>query len=78
MARLLKESAARLKIHPLLGVAVADLPFRDLIIPFGASGYPLRYRVIRETQTVVLVGIRHAPGKAIPPLQALPDCERCQ
>lgn len=60
MARLLKESAARLKIHPLLGVAVEDMPFRDLIIPFGAGGYLLRYRVIMETQTVVVVGIRHA------------------
>lgn len=60
MARLIKESAARLKIHPMLGVAVEDMPFRDLIIPFGASGYLLRYRIIMETQTVVVVGIRHA------------------
>lgn len=59
MARLLKESAARLKIHPLLGVAVENLPFRDLIIPFGAGGYLLRYRVIMETQTLVVVAIRH-------------------
>lgn len=65
MARLIKESAARLKIHPMLGVAVEDMPFRDLIIPFGAGGYLLRYRIIMETQTVVIVGIRHAKEDGI-------------
>ena len=52
MSRILKESAARLKQYPMKGVLVEDSPFRDLIIPFGASGYILRYRVIIETKTV--------------------------
>lgn len=60
MALLIKESAARLKLHPMMGVQVEDIPFRDLIIPFGAGGYILRYRIIIETQTVVVVGIRHS------------------
>ena len=59
MAQLIKEAAARLKLHPMLGVPVDDLPFRDLIIPFGASGYLLRYRIIMETKTVAVIGIRH-------------------
>jgi addiction module RelE/StbE family toxin len=59
MSRILKESAARLKQHPMKGVPVEESPFRDLIILFGASGYILRYRVIFETKTVVVVGIRH-------------------
>ncbi len=59
MARLIKESATRLKVHPMLGTQVDEMPFRDLVIPFGVSGYILRYRVIMETQTVVVVGIRH-------------------
>jgi plasmid stabilization system protein ParE len=59
MALLIKESAARLKVYPMLGVQVEEMPFRDLVIPFGANSYILRYRLIMETQTVVVVGIRH-------------------
>ena len=59
MSRILKESAARLKLHPLMGVSVENSPFRDLIIPFGASGYILRYRVNIELKCAVVVGIRH-------------------
>lgn len=60
MARVIREVAAHLKTHPMLGVQVEDLPpFRDLVIPFGARGYILRYRPIVETQTVVVVGVRH-------------------
>ncbi len=30
----------------MLGIQGEDLPMRDLIIPFGAYGYVLRYRFI--------------------------------
>ncbi len=60
MAKAIREAADHLKTHPMLGVQVEDLPpFRDLVIPFGARGYILRYRPIVETQTVVVVGVRH-------------------
>lgn len=59
MARLIREAAARLKQYPMLGGPVGDMPFRDLIIPFGGASYILRYRVMIETRTVVVVGIRH-------------------
>ena len=59
MARIIKESAARLKVYPMLGIQVEEMLFRDMAIPFGANSYILRYRLIMETQTVVVVGIRH-------------------
>jgi plasmid stabilization system protein ParE len=45
--------------YPNFGRVAEDMPeaFRELLIPFGASGYVAMYRVEREA--VVVLAIRH-------------------
>jgi len=57
-ARLILDAADGLKKHPLLGRPCDDLPeHRDLVIPFGAGGYVLRYRI--EGDTIYIVAVKH-------------------
>ena len=47
-------------LHPnvFIGKPVEDMPdFRDIVIPFGSSGYVLRYRI--ENNTVLIVAVKH-------------------
>lgn len=44
--------------NPRIGKPVDDLPhFHDLVIPFGASGYIIRYRI--QGDTVFIIAIKH-------------------
>jgi plasmid stabilization system protein ParE len=48
-----------LESQPHLGKGVEDLPhFHDVVIPFGARNYILRYRV--QGETVFILALRHA------------------
>jgi plasmid stabilization system protein ParE len=55
------QGASQLKQYPHLGHPVAELPaeFRDLVIPFGNSGYVMRYRYIEAENRVYVLAIRH-------------------
>lgn len=54
----LKETVIQLKQQPYLGKPVEDLvEFRDLTIPFGSSGYVIRYRIFNEI--IYIVYLRH-------------------
>jgi len=58
-AELIKETLQLLKNHPELGKVVEALPdYRDLIIPFGASGYVIRYRLYEDN--LYIVCLKHA------------------
>jgi prevent-host-death family protein len=57
-ARCILVAAQRLEQHALLGRLADDmLGHHDLVIPFGAAGYILRYRI--EGNMIFVVGIRH-------------------
>lgn len=57
-ANRIKEAAKILRENPEAGVIVEDpWGFRDLIIPFGAGNYILRYR--EDQQRIVIVKIWH-------------------
>jgi plasmid stabilization system protein ParE len=60
-AKAILESAGLLRRNPKIGRPVAELPpdFRELVIPFGAAGYLLRYRIVEEQDEVVILAIRH-------------------
>lgn len=48
-----------LESQPHLGKGVEDLPhFHDVVIPFGARSYILRYRV--QGETIFILALRHA------------------
>jgi plasmid stabilization system protein ParE len=47
-------------LHPLacIGKPVEEMPdFRDIVIPFGSSGYVLRYRI--DGDTVLIAALKH-------------------
>lgn len=55
---LIKSAVSPLENTPRIGRPVEDLPeFHDLIIPFGASGYVLRYRI--DGDTVYIIAVKH-------------------
>lgn len=56
---LLSATLERLAEHPEVGRPVEDLEHgRELIIPFGDSGYLMLYRYV-ENEPVVVLAIRH-------------------
>lgn len=56
--QLIKRAVTPLLTHPHIGKPAEDLSdFHDLVIPFGASGYVIRYRI--EADTVFIVAIKH-------------------
>jgi plasmid stabilization system protein ParE len=57
-AEIIKQASQRLMKMPLMGKPINGLlPFRDLLIRFGAGGYVLRYRI--EAEILYIVHIRH-------------------
>lgn len=60
-AQTILQGASQLKQHPQIGRPVEDMPpeFRDLIIPFGDSGYVMRYRYVQTENAVYILAIRH-------------------
>lgn len=58
-ARTILDGSKILQYYPYIAHPVEDLPdFHELIIPFGAGSYILRYRI--EAETVYIVGVRHS------------------
>ena len=56
--RIIKSAVAPLETNPRIGKPVEDLPdYLDLVIPFGASGYLLRYRI--HGDTIFIVAVKH-------------------
>ncbi len=54
--RLIQSGAALLREQPELGRPMRDdSGRRELYLPFGASGYVLRYRIVGETVVVIRV-----------------------
>ncbi len=56
--RLIRNAVAPVLSNPRIGKPVEELPgFYDLVIPFGASGYLLRYRV--QGDAVFIIAVKH-------------------
>lgn len=54
--RIIRAAVAPLETNPCIGKSVEDLPdYHDLVIPFGASGYVLRYRIQGDTIFIIAV-----------------------
>lgn len=60
--RAIRQGVQTLGAHPGIGHPIEDMPpeFRDWFIPFGQSGYVVRYRF--EGELVAILAVRH--GKA--------------
>jgi plasmid stabilization system protein ParE len=58
-SEVIKKSVHILADHPGIGRAVVDMSeeYRELLIPFGDSGYVVRYRI--EQNEVIVLAIRH-------------------
>jgi plasmid stabilization system protein ParE len=53
-----RKAVSMLHTNMFIGKPVEDMPdFRDMVIPFGSSGYLLRYRI--EIDTVLIVAVKH-------------------
>lgn len=58
------EATNQLLIHPLMGRPLEDIPeYRELIRPFGAGSYTIRYRI--AVDMIVVLGIKHSKEKAL-------------
>jgi plasmid stabilization system protein ParE len=56
--KIIRAAVAPLESNPRIGKPVEDLPdYHDLIIPFGASGYILRYRI--QGDTIFIIAVKH-------------------
>ena len=56
--QVIKGAVTLLHANPGLGKPVEDLPdYHDFIIPFGAAGYVLRYRI--RGDVIYIVAVRH-------------------
>jgi plasmid stabilization system protein ParE len=56
----IKSSFALLKTEPTIGRPLDDMPeLRELIIPFGESGYVALYHYEIETNSVYILAFRH-------------------
>ncbi|MBI1922348.1 MAG: type II toxin-antitoxin system RelE/ParE family toxin [Geobacter sp.] len=54
----IRAAVTPLENNPRIGKPVEDLPdYRDLIIPFGAYGYVLRYRI--QGDTIFIIAVKH-------------------
>jgi plasmid stabilization system protein ParE len=63
--KVIKAAVAALEATPLIGKLGEDMPeYRDLVIPFGAAGYVLRYRIHRDV--VYIVALRHSKEAGYP------------
>ncbi|MCF6283776.1 MAG: type II toxin-antitoxin system RelE/ParE family toxin [Candidatus Hydrogenedentes bacterium] len=56
----IEQQFALLETNPAIGRPFADIPeLRELIIPFGGSGYVALYRHETDTNTVYILAFRH-------------------
>ena len=58
------EATSQLLTHPMLGKPLEDIPeYRELIRPFGAGAYTIRYRV--DFDKIIIVGIKHSKERSL-------------
>ena len=59
-AKTIKQAANYLLKHPQIGRIVEDMEeeYRDLVVPFGAGSYILRYRI--KENVIYIVHVRHS------------------
>jgi plasmid stabilization system protein ParE len=58
VVRTIQAATSPLVTNPRIGKPAEDLPdYHDIFIPFGASGYVLRYRI--QGDTVYVVAVKH-------------------
>jgi plasmid stabilization system protein ParE len=63
--RLIRTAITPIASNPRIGKPVEDLPeYHDLFIPFGASGYVLRYRV--QGDIIFIVAVKHCREAGFP------------
>lgn len=56
--KLISTTVAPLAANPRIGKPVEDLPdYHDMFVPFGASGYVLRYRI--QGETIFIIAVKH-------------------
>jgi plasmid stabilization system protein ParE len=59
-ARTIDERLTSLKTAPDAGRSLLDMPgIREMVIPFGDSGYLALYRYVASQDTVYVLAIRH-------------------
>jgi plasmid stabilization system protein ParE len=59
-AEVIKRHLQMLGVHPEMGRPHAELPeLRELLIPFGDSGYVALYRYIGGQETALVLAFRH-------------------
>jgi plasmid stabilization system protein ParE len=56
--RIIRTAVAHIAANPRIGKPVEDLPdYHDIVVPFGVSGYLLRYRI--EGDTIFIIALKH-------------------
>lgn len=56
--RIIRAAVAHIAANPRIGKPVDDLPdYHDIVVPFGASGYLLRYRI--QGETIIIIALKH-------------------
>lgn len=56
--RVIQSAISPVAANPRMGKPVEDLAdFHDIFIPFGASGYVLRYRI--QSDTIFVIAVKH-------------------
>ncbi len=56
--RLIKAAVMQIATHPRIGKPVEGfLDYHEIVIPFGASGYVVRYRIKKDT--VLIIAVKH-------------------
>ncbi len=59
-AQIIEQQFTLLETKPEIGRPIGDSPlFRELIIPFGDSGYAAIYRFDEDTDSVYVLAFRH-------------------
>jgi plasmid stabilization system protein ParE len=57
-ARHIRAAVMHISIHPQLGKPVEGFPdYREIVIPFGSSGYVVRYRILSDA--VLIIAVKH-------------------
>ena len=61
MGQAIKKTLKILIDHPQIGHVIDEMPddYREIVIEFGKSGYLARYRFDVDTDTVIILAIRH-------------------
>lgn len=58
VVKIITAAVAPLVVNPRIGKPVEDLPdYYDIYLPFGASGYVLRYRIAGDT--LFIIALKH-------------------